>query len=632
MLWSGTHLAGHRGPDDWGFVNLAPARLVGTRHRRWRYLEQSDRLGDYRVGLGCRRLSILDLSESGRQPMNLSGTDLWIVFNGEIYNYIELRAELGAGYRFKTNSDTETLLAAYDAWGPACLQKLNGMFAFAIWDGLRRRLFLARDRFGEKPLYYFHRNGQFVFASELKQIFNDPKFPRDVDETALADFMFLSVQDHDERTFFQYAKQLRPAHFLEFELDAGKLQRPQCYWRPEVADDLDTSCDERFQKRLPELLYDSVRLRLRSDVPAGVCLSGGLDSAVICAVAASQLTSSTSLSAYTMTFLGHPEDESSEAASAAEHFGIHNIELSLTGGTIWNQLNDFVYYQDGPAGGASIFASWQVFISARAHGTKVLLSGQGSDELFAGYNKFYFFWLETLLARGLLLRFGAAAASYFFRNGLSKWSYADGRKYLPPFLRRPAMSLWDFSDWDFRRSATKGMDLGKGESLNVRLWKDLSELSLPCLLHWEDRNSMAAGTEARMPFLDHRLVELVLATSAHTKLKSGYTKSSLRHTMSGSLPVDLCWRTKKNGFDTPAKHWFKNDLAQQTEQTLLEKHSPLAEFFDMARLYGHFKSFRSGNGSLGLTACDWFKIVTTGIWLKQVQTQTAISEPALAVR
>ncbi|MFZ0414493.1 MAG: asparagine synthase (glutamine-hydrolyzing) [Candidatus Acidiferrales bacterium] len=632
ILWSGTHLARHRGPDDWGFVSLAPVRSSVPDQRAWRFLNEAARVENCRVGLGSRRLSILDLSHAGHQPMNLPGTTLWIVFNGEIYNYLELRSELANEHRFATGTDTETLLAAYQKWGTGCLARLNGMFAFAVWDGARQRLLLARDRFGEKPLYYFHQNGRFAFASELKQFFSDPEFPCDIDESALADFLLLSLQNHDERTFLQRVRQLRPAHSLEFDLSTGELHGPYRYWMPEIADDLDSSRDKQFLQEMPGLLHDSIRLRLRSDVRVGVCLSGGLDSTTICSLAANQVSDAASLSAYTMAFPGHPEDESAYAKSAAAHTGVRYVESSITAATIWNQLREFIHFQDGPTGGASTFASWQVFKAARADGTTVLLSGQGGDELFAGYNKFFLFWLETLLARGCLVRFGAAAASYLYRNGLAKWSYADGKRYLPFLSRNLTMSLWQFSFPDLRQHATEGVNFGRSESLNVRLWKDLSEFSLPCLLHWEDRNSMAAGTEARLPFLDHRLVEAVLATSAYTKLKSGFTKSSLRHVMSGQLPAAICWQKSKSGFDTPAKHWFQRDLAECTEDVLSQRQSHLSEFLDMARLREHFKLFRDGDGGSALTSYDWFKIIGTAIWLDQVKERITNSPSVLAIR
>lgn len=582
----------------------------------WRSWEERDRARNYRVGLGSRRLSILDLSDAGRQPMNLPGADLWIVFNGEIYNYLELRSELAPNRRLSTGTDTEVLLAAYERWGVDCLRRLNGMFAFALWDGSRRRLFLARDRFGEKPLYYVHDRGRFVFASELKQFLEDHDFDREIDRSALADFLLSSLQDHDERTFFRRVKQLLPAHWMELDVDTGELSGPHRYWIPEIADDLDTRQDHGFEEKLRFLLEDSIRLRLRSDVRVGVCLSGGLDSTTICSLVASQVGDPFSLSAYTMAFPGHPEDESKLASSATNRSGVRHVQGVLDASGVWEQLQEFVYFQDGPTRGVSNLASWQIFKTARADGAIVLLNGQGGDELLAGYDKFYFFWLQILLAQGRWLRFTAAAAGYLHQNGLSKWNYADGRRYFPAFLRKRAVGMWQLGLPEFRKDAAAAFDVGSGASLNKRLWKDLSQFSLPCLLHWEDRNSMAAGTEARLPFLDHRLAEAVLATSAYTKLKNGFAKHSLRHAMAERLPAEVCWAKKKRGFDTPAKRWFEKDLAPEMKSLFSDRDAHLSEYLDMRRVLHQYEVFR--HGEMGcLTEQDWFRLVGTEIWLEQ---------------
>jgi asparagine synthase (glutamine-hydrolysing) len=571
------------------------------------------------VGLGSRRLSILDLSEAGRQPMNLPGADLWIVFNGEIYNYLELRSELASDRRLSTGTDTEVLLAAYEKWGVDCLKRFNGMFAFAIWDGPRRRLFLARDRFGEKPLYYLHDRGRFVFASELKQFLEDHDFDREIDRSALADFLLSSVQDHDERTFFRKVKQLPPAHWMELDVESGELSGPHRYWMPHIADDLDASGDREFEEKLRFLLEDSIRLRLRSDVRVGVCLSGGLDSTTICSLAAFQVQDPVSLSAYTMAFPGHPQDEAKLAACAANRSRVRHVQGALDASSVWEQLQEFVYFQDGPTRGVSNLASWQIFKTARADGAIVLLNGQGGDELLAGYDKFYFFWLQILLARGRWLRFAAAAAGYLHQNGLSKWNYADGRRYFPVFLRKKAVGTWQLGLPEFRNDAAAEIDIGSGASLNERLWKDLTQFSLPCLLHWEDRNSMAAGTEARLPFLDHRLAEAVLATSAQTKLRNGYAKHSLRRAMADLLPAEVCWAKKKRGFDTPAKRWFETDLAPQMKSLFSKRDARLSEFLDMELVLRQYRAFQRGEiGSL--TEYDWFRLVGTEIWLEQTKS------------
>ena len=616
VLWSGTHAVRHRGPNDWGFVSILPIGGEAPPVIAWQQRDENDRCRRYRVGLGSRRLSILDLSEAGHQPMNLAGTDLWIVFNGEIYNYRELREELGGGRVFETNTDTEVLLAAYERWGRDCLRHLNGMFSFAIWDGPRKRLFLARDRFGEKPLYYTSVAGRFIFASELKQFAADINFRRDPDYSALADFLLFTMQDHDGRTFLSRVSQLLPAHWVEIDGMTGELTQPQRYWRPQIADDLDTAQDSEFNGKLEWLLRDAIRLRLRSDVRVGLCLSGGIDSTGICSIMSSLVSDPSDISAYTISFPGFLDDEGLLASQAASNAGIRHHRSTFGACELWDQIQRFVYIQDGPTGGVSNFASWRVFQVARAEGTVVLLNGQGGDELFAGYNKFFFFWFQILLARGLWGHLARAASAYLRVHGLDRWDFRRGSRYFPVAVSKKLAGVWHFSRTDLQRHAATTMEWGSGNSLNSRLWKDLSRFSLPCLLHWEDRNSMAAGTEARLPFLDHRIAEAVLATSAHTKLYHGFSKYSLRRAMSRLIPPEVCWQKQKRGFNTPAESWFKADLAPQMRALLSRKSSPLNDLFDTTRLLQQYELYLAGV-STALNQFDWFRLMTTSLWLEQ---------------
>ncbi len=617
LLWFGTHRVRHRGPDDWGFVSVLPLSNGRPQEHFWRASTERYVARDYQVGLGSRRLSVLDISTAGQQPMTLPGSGLWIVFNGEIYNYREIRAELADSRQCLSATDTEVLLAAYQNWGRRCLERLNGMFAFVIYDSVRMRLFIARDRFGEKPLYYFQDGERFLCASELKQFFEDPDFDKEIDRSALADFFLFSVQDHDERTFLRRVKQLPPAHWMEIDLTTMRLYGPVRYWAPEIAKDSDRSNDAELESSLVPLLADSVRLRLRSDVPVGVCLSGGIDSATICSIAASQGIGG-SLTAYTMEFPGHNQDEQHLAHLAARHAGVRQRKLSMDAADLWDGLGEFVDFQDGPVGGASIFASWKVFQAARAEGTTVLLNGQGCDEFFAGYSKFFFFWWEILIRRCDWLQLSRSLFSYLAGNGLANWNRLNARKYFPRFLRKQAGGIQDFASPEFFRCATTDLDIRHGESLNLRLWKDLSEFSLPCLLHWEDRNSMSTGTEMRLPFLDHRIVEVVLKTSAGTKLNAGYTKYLLRQAMAEYLPQEICWQRAKRGFETPAQTWFKTDLAGSIEDVLSQQQSPLAELFDLRALREQFRRTRDA-WITSLSEFDWFKLMTTDVWLKQLR-------------
>ena len=630
VLWCGTHRVRHRGPDDWGFVGVCPIARRIPPSTEWRWWEEREVAGAYRVGLGNRRLSILDLSEAGRMPMNLPGTGLWITFNGEIYNYLELRSELAARRQFATRTDTEVLLAAYAEWGPDCLARLNGMYAFAIWDGGRERLFLARDRFGEKPLYYTQAGSGFTFGSELKQFLEDETFPPDIDQPALADLLLNSIHDHDERTLFAAAKQLPPAHWMEFDVRAGKLKGPFCYWAPPVADDFDAARDREFSEKLPFLLADSIRLRLRSDVKVGFCLSGGVDSTAICALAALQSADPGRMTAYTVSFPGYPEDEGDVAAECADRAGVRHVRVTFSPRDLWNGLDEMVASHDEPSGaGGSTFASRRVFEAARDDGTVVLLNGQGGDELLAGYDKFFFFWFQILLSRGRVGRATSAVASYLRRNGLDRWQFANARRYFPGRLRHRLTGIWQMARPEFRRSAAPDAGVGGGPSLNERLYKDLNQFSLPSLLHWEDRNSMAVGTEARLPLLDHRIAEAVLATSAQTKLSHGFTKYSLRQAMQNLLPATVCWQTKKRGFDTPLRSWLRGELAAPMRGLLSRPSSGLDEFLDQKRLLHCFDTFVA-TGAATLTEYQWFRLAGTSLWLEQLKESPHIPARELA--
>ena len=618
LLWNATQKVAYRGPDDWGFGAFAPIHKGHPAVHTWRQRENGPATQAYQVGLGHRRLSILDLSEAGHQPMNLEGTDLWIVFNGEIYNYIELKAELGKDRPYRTGTDTEVLLAAYEKWGTDCLSRLNGMFSFCIWDGARKKLFLARDRFGEKPLYYTFSGGRLLFGSELKQFLEDPEFSRKVDATALADCLLLTIQDHNEHTFLADARQVPAGHFLEFDAVSGNLSQPRRYWMPGLAGDFDTSKDEGFDEQLRFLLNDSIRMRLRSDVRVGVCLSGGLDSSAICALAAPQMDRAADLSAYSMVFPGHPEDEEALATEIAQRAGVRHVKATTGGDALWDEMRDFVFHQDGPAGTPSVFGSWSVFKLAHRDGAAVLLNGNGSDELFAGYNKFFMFWFQILTAQRKWGRLIAESAFYIRHQGLDNFSVSKGRRYFPGALQRRLNGLWRFTLPGFAAEPSTKAGMGSGTSLNHRLWLDLTRYSLPRILHWEDRNSMAVSTETRLPFLDHRIAELALSTSVATKLRHGFTKYGLRRAMSDSLPPSICWNHIKKGFATPGKVWFSKILAPQMRELLARNDNPLAEFLDFGALRAQYQAYCRGERNTP-NDTDWFQILGTSLWMQSLE-------------
>jgi asparagine synthase (glutamine-hydrolysing) len=618
LLWNATQKVAYRGPDDWGFAAFAPLRSGNPRAKTWSRRGDGPPNHTYQVGLGHRRLSILDLSEAGHQPMNLAGTDLWIIFNGEIYNYIELKAELGNSRSYKTGTDTEVLLAAYDKWGTDCLSRLNGMFSFCIWDGRHKKLLLARDRFGEKPLYYAFSGDRLLFGSELKQFLEFPDFNRTVDATALADCLLLTIQDHNERTFLAEARQLLAGHFLEFDLASGTLSEPRRYWLPDVVDDFDTANDKGFDEQLRFLLSDSIRMRLRSDVRVGVCLSGGLDSSSICSLAASQINRPAHLSAYSIVFPGHPEDEDALATECATRAGARHVKATISGNALWSEMRDFAFHQDGPAGGPAIFGSWSVFKLAHSDGAAVLLNGNGGDELLAGYNKFFMFWFQILSANRQWARLLGESVSYLRHQRLDNFNVTKGRRYFPNALRQRLNGMWRFSLPGFAADPSTSAGMGSGTSINQRLWLDLTRYSLPRILHWEDRNSMAVSTESRLPFLDHRIVELALSTSVSTKLHRGYTKYGLRSAMNDILPPSICWNHIKKGFATPGKVWFSDTLVQQMRELLSRNDNHLAEFLDFGAMRSHYEAFCRGDRNT-LSDSDWFQILATSLWMEGLE-------------
>jgi len=618
LLWNATQKVAYRGPDDWGFAAFAPLHKGRPPVKIWRRREDGPPSRTYQVGFGHRRLSILDLSESGHQPMNLAGTDLWIIFNGEIYNYIELKAEIGNARSFLTGTDTEVLLAAYEKWGTDCLSRLNGMFSFCIWDGARKKLFLARDRFGEKPLYYTLSADRLLFGSELKQFLEAPEFKRNIDATALADCLLLTIQDHNERTFLADARQLPAAHFFEFDLVTGKLSEPRRYWMPDIVDDFDPANDKGFDEQLRFVLNDSIRMRLRSDVRVGVCLSGGLDSSSICSLAAQQMACPENLSAYSIVFPGHPEDEDALATECAMRAGVRHVRSTTGAEALWTEMRDFAFHQDGPAGGPAIFGSWSVFKLAHSDGAAVLLNGNGGDELLAGYNKFFMFWFQILSAKGRWGSLIAEAAFYIRRQGLDNFSVTKGRRYFPSVLQRRLNGLWRFSRPGFAAEPSTRTGMCSGSSLNQRLWLDLTRYSLPRILHWEDRNSMAVSTEARLPFLDHRITELALSTSVASKLRHGYTKYGLRMAMHEILPSAVCWNHRKKGFATPSKRWFSKTLVPQMRELLSRNDTALTEFLDFGALQVQYEAFCRGNRNT-LSDTDWFQILGTSLWMETLE-------------
>lgn len=545
------------------------------------------------VGLAHRRLSIIDI-DAGRQPMKDAGGN-WIAFNGEIYNYVELREELGPE-RFRTHSDTEVILQAYRKWGVDCVDHLRGMFAFAIWDEQEQRLFCARDRFGIKPFYYATIDDRLVFASEIKALL---PFLHEVavDRAGLSDYFTFQFCLHG-KTLFQHVRELPPAHTLTIAEGRAVERR---YWNVEyVAEQGRTA--EYFEEKLQELLADSVRLHLRSDVPVGAYLSGGLDSSLVTALAVEQRGEP--ICAFNGKFTEGPEfDESRHARALAVDRYLDLYEIPITVDDLTTHLRDVIYHLDQPVAGPGSFPQYMVSRFAAKH-RKVVLGGQGGDELFGGYARYLVAYVEQCL-RGSLdgsLKNGRFPVSFesiipqltvlkaykpmlqtLFAEGL--FGDLDAR-YFRLVNRAPELS--DEIDWnalgnasplDGFRAIFSADNVRNASAFDAMTHFDLKTL-LPALLHVEDRVSMAHGLESRVPLLDHPLVEFSATIPAEIKFRDGRLKHLLKEAGRRVLPASIVDRPDKMGFPVPLTQWLNGPARDFVLDTLQSRAAQEREIID----------------------------------------------------
>ncbi len=590
-----TSVIRHRGPDDEGYALVQADGEIAFRggpdtppgcysepmpFRPLGLLDAGTNTAT--IALGHRRLSILDLSPAGHQPMTAEGGRYVIVFNGEVYNFAELRRELSAlGSEFVSTCDTEVVLSAFHHWGPGCLDRFNGMFAFVIYDRHRRRMFAARDRFGIKPLYYwFSPDGFLAVASEIKQFTTLPGWQSRMNDQRVYDYLLFSRADHTDETLFRGVHQLRGGHFVDLAVEelhrfGGRLPVESWYEIRRSAKPADfTEAVAEFRR----LFSDSVRMRLRADVPVGTGLSGGLDSSAIVAVT-TEILREQDPAARTNSFSACSRvarfDERSHVEKVLERTGARAHFVYPDGDRLFEVGQRLVWHHDEPFPSTSVFAEWNVFELVATTEVKVTLDGHGADELLVGYHGFFGPHQAELLRRGQLARFleewrgkrrlhgyGAAALSRGVANQL-----------LPEWLRHPARRLLGLDsvgaawlDTDvlgvMPEDPRPRLGLTRG-GVNDTSRAQIRFGSLPLQLHWADRDSMAHSIESRVPFLDHRLVEFVSACPAEYKLADGWTKRILRESMVGVLPEEIRTRVDKMGFVTPEEVWVRRDAPER---------------------------------------------------------------------
>ncbi len=570
----------HRGPDGEGLSTLGPAVL------------------------GHRRLAVLDLTAAGAQPMADASGRYHVTYNGEIYNHVELREELASlGVCFRSRCDTEVLVEGYARWGPDVLQRLNGMFSFAIWDTQERRLFAARDRFGEKPFFYVHDAGRVLwFASEIKALRAARAFVSRADPEALVGFLAYGRTGTGAGTFFDGVRQLPPAHRLV--LEDGRLDVAP-YWslpdRPE-ARDAEVSTDV---EQVAHLVGDSVRLRLRSDVEVGSCLSGGLDSSAVVLHIARELGvtagETARQSTFSAAFPDAPSDEVEHARTVAAAAAAERHEIAPTAAGLATELTSLVAAHDEPFSGPSIYAEWKVMELAAQHNVTVLLNGQGADEVFAGYHFYYSdLWYGHLRAGrlGALRRGLRAHTAVHGRDAARRLMREALRSRVPRWVRRarggPRVPWLESSVLH----AGDAPQPSRPTDLRASLRESQRVRMLPHLLRQTDRSSMAFSREVRLPFLDHRLVELVDALPDDRKLNGGITKWVLREALRGLVPDPVLDRTDKVGFAVPTDAWMRGALAEPLRDTLSSQRCRERGIFARAGLDRAVTAFLAGDDSL----------------------------------
>lgn len=581
---SATDVVKYRGPDYGGYKTFVFSK------------ENAD--NKFSIFLGHRRLSIIDLSDNGRQPMSKDG--LCIVFNGEIFNYVELKNELiSRGEIFETNTDTEVILKIYKIYGEKGLAKLNGMWAFIIYDIVNNLVIVSRDRFSIKPLYYLKKNDLFYFASEIKQLLPFVS-KKEVHEQSLYSFLHQGLIESTNQTFFKEIKKIPPKHNLIIDLIKKKSDFIQ-YWDY----DINPISDENEGIELfYELFKDSVKVRLRSDVNVGSLLSGGLDSSAITILAAEILKER--FSSYSVISNDSRYSEEKFIDIIAEKKYVNNRKLTLKPELVLNKLNEVMYHQEEPFGSLSVVAQYLIFEKIKNEtDIIVVLSGQGGDEILMGYLKYFFFYLKDLGKKGKYANiFTQIFHSLIQRTVISQFEIKTAKRYMPFLAGHPQKHI---------TLKQEMIDMWSFDNLKERQIKDIDLFSVPALAHFEDRNSMAHSLEVRNPFLDHRLVNLALNLAPSLKIKNGWTKYILRKAIP-QLPEDIRWRRDKKGFTTPDNVWLKRELNPLIKNSFKKSVLEDLGYISSKLFLDYYNRFLKG---APIYDKDIFKILCAELWAKK---------------
>jgi asparagine synthase (glutamine-hydrolysing) len=591
-------------------TSLIRKMLVSISHRG---PDNSDFWISAAVALGHNRLTIIDLSNAANQPMEYAG--LMITYNGEVYNYIELRRELEQlGFAFDTHSDTEVILASYKCWGESCVERFVGMWSFAIWDEKEKKLFCSRDRFGIKPFYYMHQYDKFYFGSEYKVLRETPGFSKELNKSQIARFLQLGWISYHNETFYKHLHELPAAHSLVYKAGVLSVTR---YWDIQNTQSSNLTADHTKQQ-FRDMFADSIRLHMRSDVPVGSCLSGGIDSSAIVSMV-QELFPETPYNSFSVYYDGKGDvDERKFIYEVAGKFpSIKPHYYQPQPEEIRSELSRIVQFNDVPLAGSSYISQYFLMKLIGSHGIKVVLDGQGSDEYLAGYmHSFYRLFADYIRSLD---------GSRLF-NGMSKLRSEQGHSVLKSgdivakslltavideqqLYALEYKNYYPFLTLETGKKPNFQLRTGMGSKLSDFLYNLLFTTSLPALLHYEDRNSMAFSIESRVPFLDHRLVEFAFSLRNSDKINGVRTKFVLRESMKGVIPDAIYNRTDKKGFVTPGEvKWLRGCLS-----FLLDKDLDL-DFIDTGKANKLIRDFKKGNNKYANLV---WRLATLNHWCKE---------------
>lgn len=608
-IFTMTAVQKHRGPDDHGHLFVGPDAADFVR-------DESDGVPDqgHFAALGHVRLSILDVTEGARQPMHLTDGKDWISYNGEIYNYVELRAELQElGFSFRTTGDTEVLLAAYRAWGMECFNRFNGMWAVIIWDEKNGCFVLSRDRFGVKPLHYATCNGALYLSSEIKGITSATDVARTANRAAIFEFLKFGTVNQSNKTFFAHIHAFPPGHFAIIDPETPEQIAPQRFWdftAPQSAKITQAEADAEFAR----LLKSAVNIRMRSDVPVGSCLSGGLDSSSIVGLAAKGQAEN--FHTFTSCFDDPRFDERrwAELVNAQMQTQAHYVMPDQQ--AFIEDLEKLIWHQEEPFTTASIFAQWCIMRAARSAGIPVLLGGQGADEVLCGYRKFIMYYLRELLRQKRFGKLGSELFALLLRGDRGLLNLKDAQRYLPTWMRKGAgkdsrQYLCETAQIEY---ATTQSRIAGESSVSERQKMDINHFSVPSLLRYEDRNSMAFSIETRVPFLDYRLVDWAVGLPTGIKIGNGQSKAILRRAMRGTVPDEVLDRRDKMGFVTPQKVWMEEQLGEVIQACFAKPELRIGILVDIEALRAGVAGYRADDKTVSDSVL--FRLFMLEVWMQ----------------